>query len=75
MLPGSSEYVDAVSPFHLAGKKSLPSKLPTQNACLGYRIDDFAYLTDKNHYSAEKETEKLDVLVLNALRIDPIRRI
>jgi phosphoribosyl 1,2-cyclic phosphate phosphodiesterase len=40
---------------------------------MGYRIDDFAYLTDvKTIADEEKDKLKgLDVLVVNALRIEP----
>jgi len=66
--------IDAASPFHLAGKEVTPIEVTHYKMpVLGYRIDDFAYLTDvKTITSAEKEKlKKLDVLVLNALRIDP----
>ena len=62
------------SPFLLQNKKITPirvfhHKLPV----MGYRIDDFAYLTDvKTIPDAEMEKLKgLDTLVINALRLEP----
>ncbi|MDY7395612.1 MBL fold metallo-hydrolase [Aureibaculum sp. 2210JD6-5] len=60
--------------FELGSKKVLPvehihGKIPI----FGYRIDDFAYLTDLKTIE-DKEKEKLnnlDILVINALRIEP----
>ena len=66
--------IEAASPFHLAEKKVIPIEVTHYKMpVFGYRIDDFAYLTDvKTIASSEKEKLKnLDVLVLNALRIDP----
>ena len=66
--------IDAVSPFYLADKEVTPIEVTHYKMpVLGYRIDDFAYLTDvKTITATEKEKLKnLDVLVLNALRIDP----
>lgn len=61
-------------PFVLAGKTVIPiNALHGDLQVFGYRIDDFAYLTDVKTVAPE-EVEKLknlDVLVLNALRIDP----
>ena len=63
-----------LSPFEIGGKTITPievmhGKLPV----LGYRVDNFAYLTDvKTISETEKEKLKdLDVLVLSALRIEP----
>lgn len=60
--------------FELGNKKVLPieflhGKLPI----FGYRIDDFAYLTDLKSISEteKKKLENLDVLVVNALRVEP----
>jgi phosphoribosyl 1,2-cyclic phosphate phosphodiesterase len=58
-------------PFHLESKEVIPievmhSTLPV----LGFRIDDFTYITDASFIS-DSEIEKLDgvkILVLNALR-------
>ncbi len=68
------QQVDKQQSFALQNKTVIPievmhHKLPV----MGYRIDNFAYLTDVKTIAAE-EKEKLkglDVLVLNALRIDP----
>jgi len=61
-------------PFELSTKKVIPiefmhGKIPI----FGYRIDDFAYLTDlKSISDTEKEKlQRLDILVVSALRIDP----
>ncbi len=61
------------TPFFLKNKKIIPirvfhHKLPV----MGYRIDDFAYLTDvKTIPDTELEKLKgLDVLVINALRLE-----
>ncbi|OAZ04284.1 MBL fold metallo-hydrolase [Flavobacterium succinicans] len=61
-------------PFVLADKTVTPiNALHGDLQVFGYRIDNFAYLTDVKTVAPE-EVEKLknlDVLVLNALRIDP----
>ena len=66
--------VDAQKPFELHGKTVVPILgLHNRIEVLGYRIDDFAYLTDIKSIS-ETEILKLtglDVLVLNALRVEP----
>ena len=67
-------HINKISPFVLKNKTVIPievmhHKLPV----MGYRFDDFAYLTDVKTIAAE-EKEKLlglDILVLSALRIDP----
>ncbi|MEQ8909721.1 MAG: MBL fold metallo-hydrolase [Vicingaceae bacterium] len=57
--------------FNVSGVEVVPiDALHYKLAVKGFRIDDFAYLTDAN-YISEEEKEKLkglDVLVLNALR-------
>lgn len=59
-------------PFVLGGKTVIPiNALHGDLQVFGYRVDDFAYLTDVKTVAPE-EVEKLknlDVLVLNALRI------
>ncbi len=58
-------------PFVLGGKKIIPINVYHGNLqVFGYRIDDFAYLTDvKTIKDIEIEKlKKLDVLVVNALR-------
>ena len=66
--------IDTETPFELGKKKITPiaiqhNKLPV----MGFRVDNFAYLTDVK-ILVEKEFEKLqnlDHLVLSALRIEP----
>lgn len=61
-------------PFVLGGKKVIPVDVMHGDLqVFGYRVDDFAYLTDVKTVAPE-EVEKLknlEVLVLNALRITP----
>lgn len=61
-------------PFVLGGKTVIPIDVMHGDLqVFGYRVDDFAYLTDVKTVAPE-EVEKLknlDVLVLNALRITP----
>lgn len=61
-------------PFVLGGKTVIPIDVMHGDLqVFGYRVDDFAYLTDVKTVAPE-EVEKLknlDVLVLNALRIAP----
>ena len=61
-------------PFVLGGKTVIPIDVMHGDLqVFGYRMDDFAYLTDVKTV-APKEVEKLknlEVLVLNALRITP----
>lgn len=63
--------IDKETPFMLGGKKWIPIevmhyKLPV----LGFRIDDFAYITDANYISPEemKKLKGVRVLVITALR-------
>jgi len=61
-------------PFMLGGKTILPVEfLHGKILIFGYRIDNFAYLTDlKSIEETEKlKLKELDVLVINALRIEP----
>ena len=62
------------NPFELSGKNIIPIEVMHGNLkILAYRIDDMAYITDAKHIE-EKEIRKLnnlDVLVVNALRIEP----
>ena len=61
-------------PFILGGKSIIPINVMHGNLqVFGYRIDDFAYLTDvKTIENSELEKLKnLDVLVVNALREEP----
>ena len=61
-------------PFVLSGKKIIPVEvLHGWMKIFGFRIDNFAYITDAKRMD-EREMEKLknlDVLVVNALRTDP----
>ena len=61
-------------PFVLGGKTVIPiDVMHCDLQVFGYRVDDFAYLTDVKTVAPE-EVEKLknlEVLVLNALRITP----
>ena len=66
--------IDKDTPFTIGGKKVIPIEafhdtLPV----LGFRIEDFTYLTDVKTIS-EEETQKVKgtkVLVINALRVKP----
>lgn len=60
-------------PFEVAGIPFLPVKLLHHNLpVLGFRIADFAYITDANYISDEEldKLKGLDILVINALRKD-----
>jgi len=66
--------VDKNTSFDLFGKTVVPIEVMHQNLpVFGYRIDDFAYLTDVKTISADqiKKLQGLDVLVINALREAP----
>lgn len=62
------------SPFEIEGVKIIPIELKHHLLpVLGFRINDFTYITDAN-YISENEKEKIKgtkVLVLNALRREP----
>ena len=61
-------------PFVLGGKTVIPiNAMHGDLQVFGYRVDDFAYLTDVKTVAPEevKKLKNLDVLVLNALRITP----
>lgn len=66
--------IDKSTPFMLGDKQAIPIEvMHYKMPVMGYRIDDFAYLTDVKTI-AEEEKHKLanlDVLVVNALRIEP----
>lgn len=76
--PGAPEVqvkkVENDRPFELSGKTIIPINTFHGNLqVFGYRVDDFAYLTDVKTIAAA-EIEKLrglKVLVVNALRIEP----
>jgi len=62
------------TPFVLGGKTVQPiSYLHGKLPIFGYRIDNFAYLTDLKTIEDEEveKLQQLDVLVLNTLRIEP----
>ena len=61
-------------PFELGQKKVIPIDVFHGNLqVFGYRIDDFAYLTDVKSISEEEilKLKNLQVLVINALRVEP----
>ena len=65
--------IDPQSPFEIKGKTIIPVEVYHNTlSVLGYRIDDFCYLTDVKTISAEEreKLKNLDVLVLSALRIE-----
>lgn len=68
------QVVEAKKSFLVGNKKVIPIDIMHNNLpVFGYRIDNFAYLTDVKTI-AESEIEKLkdlDCLVLSALRIEP----
>jgi phosphoribosyl 1,2-cyclic phosphate phosphodiesterase len=60
--------------FTLEGKKVIPIEvMHNQLPVLGFRIDNFAYLTDVKSIDNDqlKKLKDCDVLVLNALRMEP----
>ena len=66
--------IDENSIFSISGKKVIPVRAMHANLpVLGFRIDDFAYMTDvKTIPTSEMEKLKgLEVLVINALREKP----
>lgn len=70
----TTQIVDPKSPFVFNNKKIIPIEvLHNQLTVLGFRIDNFCYLTDvKSIPQEEKQKLKnLDVLVLSVLRIEP----
>lgn len=66
--------IEACSPLNIDGLKILPLKvMHGKLPILGFRIGDFAYITDASSLPEETKDElrDLDVLVLNALRHRP----
>lgn len=62
------------SVFSLHGKRIIPIEvMHNQLPVMGFRIDNFCYLTDVKYIDEDqlKKLKDCDVLVLNALRIDP----
>ena len=76
--PGAPEFtvnlIDKENKFEVGGKVIIPIEVLHQKLpVLGFRIENFAYLTDVKTIES-KEIDKiydLDVLVLNALRFEP----
>ena len=72
--PGVKEHIVTDNDFEIEGKIITPvSYMHNRLQVYGYRMDDFAYLTDIKSIS-EKEAEKLmnlEVVVVSALRIEP----
>ncbi len=69
-----SNVIDAESPFMCVSKSIIPIKVTHYGLeVLGYRFDRFAYITDmfSIHPDEEAKLSGLDVLVVNALRIEP----
>ena len=66
--------IDKASPFSLGNKQMVPIEvMHYKMPVLGYRIYNFAYLTDVKTIAPEEKDKlkNLDVLVVNALRIEP----
>ena len=66
--------IEKASPFDLGNKKVIPVEvMHYKMPVMGYRIDHFAYLTDVKTIAKEEKDKlrNLDVLVVNALRIEP----
>ena len=66
--------IDKNTPFLLGNKTVTPVEVMHHKmSVLGYRIDDFAYLTDVKTITKEEKAKlnNLEVLVVNALRIEP----
>lgn len=64
--------IEENKPFHINDKKIIPiSIMHGDLPILGYRFNNFAYLTDVKYISEENlsKLQNLDVLVINALRI------
>ncbi len=72
--PSASIQVVENNPFTLGDKIVLPIEfMHGKISIFGYRIDDFAYLTDLKSISdlEKKKLQGLDILVVNALRKEP----
>lgn len=66
--------IDKDTPFALGGKNIIPIQVwHNQLPVLGFRVDDFAYVTDiKTIVDSEKtKLTDLETLVISALRMDP----
>ena len=63
--------IDSLKPFSVKGVEIIPIRvLHHQLPIVGYRIGDFAYLTDVKYFPEEEyeKLQNLDTLVINALR-------
>jgi len=72
--PSASIKVVENKPFTLGNKTVLPIEfMHGKISIFGYRIDDFAYLTDLKSISAVEKVKlrNLDILVVNTLRKEP----
>lgn len=60
-------------PFEVNGVKVIPIRIQHGNLpILGFRIENFAYITDASHIDTDEiaKLKNLDVLIINALRIE-----
>lgn len=72
--PGVKEHIVGDEAFSLNGKEIIPIKvLHSKLPILGYRLQNFAYLTDVKEVPETEfpKLKNLDVLVVNALRKEP----
>jgi phosphoribosyl 1,2-cyclic phosphate phosphodiesterase len=75
--PGVPNFIEKIidtTPFELAGKTIIPVEVMHGNLpVLGFRIDNFAYLTDVKTIAAQelKKLENLEVLVISTIRHKP----
>jgi phosphoribosyl 1,2-cyclic phosphate phosphodiesterase len=70
-VPGVKAHQIDLQPFEMKGVPVIPVEVMHYHMpVLGFRIGDFAYVTDANHISEENKAKLkgLKVLVLNALR-------
>lgn len=72
--PSVTPYLVKKKPFIVNGLEVLPIKvLHGKLPILGYRFQNIAYLTDVKFIEAKekKKLKKIDVLIVNALRVEP----
>jgi phosphoribosyl 1,2-cyclic phosphate phosphodiesterase len=68
------EIISAYNPFLLGGKTVMPIQATHGSLpILGFRVDNFAYMTDVKTLDSEAKShlKQLDVLILSALRNEP----
>ena len=68
------EIISAYNPFSLGGKTVMPIQATHGSLpILGFRVDNFAYMTDVKTLDSEAKSHlrQLDVLILSALRNEP----